>query len=203
MLKAEASHFGLAEVVPGDAHLVECTGFGVSILKDFKLRDRLLEYVDRLRGIVDEDDVGRTKIRKSQSLATAVLEFAEDGEGLIQALDTFLLVVEREVRQARVVERGAAPCLVRWWIKAERIAVIPTCLFGESPAAVFITDMRNGSGLVRSVTKFMPNGTSGLELLNGFLLLAQGIVGVCDGAESVGLGFAVSGFAGLVENCLH
>src|SRR3569833_88541 len=178
MLKAEASHFGLAEVVPGDAHLVECTGFGVSILKDFKLRDRLLEYVDRLRGIVDEEDVGRTKIRKSQSLATAGLEFAEDGEGLIQALDTFFLVVEREVRQARVIERGAASCLIRWWIKAERVAVITTGLFGKSPAAVYVTDVRHRRGLVLSVTQFMPNGTSGLELLNGFLLLAQGIVGV-------------------------
>ena len=96
VLKAEPGHFGFAQVVPGHAHLVESFSLGGAIVEDFEFGDCLLENVDRLHWVIDHEDVGRAEIRESQRLASAVLKFAEDGEGLIQALDALFLLLREK-----------------------------------------------------------------------------------------------------------
>src|SRR6185503_12981603 len=156
--------------MPRNPHLVEGASFGISIVKDFKLGDRLLKNVDRLQGIIDEKDVGGTEIGERQGLAAVVVKFAENGESFVQALHTFLLVVEREIRQAHIIQGGAASSFVRRWINAQRVTIIPICLR--------------------------------LEFLDGSLLLAERFVGACNGSEDVRLGFAVAGFARLLQENL-
>src|SRR6185503_1999368 len=188
--------------MPRNPHLVEGASFGISIVKDFKLGDRLLKNVDRLQGIIDEKDVGGTEIGERQGLAAVVVKFAENGESFVQALHTFLLVVEREIRQAHIIQGGAASSFVRRWINAQRVTIIPICLLRESPTSVDVSDMCDGGGFMFGVAELMPDGTSRLEFLDGSLLLAERVVGACNGSEDVRLGFAVAGFARLLQENL-
>jgi hypothetical protein len=195
MQEAESGHFRFAEVVPGYTHFVEHVGLRFTIIEELEFGECVLENADRLHGIVDKIDVGRPEISQREGFAAAILQFAEDGECLIEAFDALLLVTEREIGKAHVVECGAASSFVTRRIDDEGVTVVAVGLLRESPTTVDISDMRDGCGFVLGISDLMPDCAGCLELLDSFLLLVKSVAGNRDRTQNVRLGFSVAGLA--------
>jgi hypothetical protein len=202
MLEAKPGHFRFAEIVPGHSHFVEHTSLGVTIVEEFQFGKCLLKNSNRFRGIVCKIDVGGTEIGQRERFTASILQFAEYGEGLIKALDAFLLVVEREIGQAHVVQCGAASSFIGRRIGRQGVAIVSIRQFWESPPSVNISYMREGCGFMLGVSDLMPDGAGCLELLDSSLLLVKSIAGNRDRTQNVRLGFSVAGLTCLREQGL-